>query len=124
VKLVSAEAETTALLSFLLRAGGDRVSSALARVEVVRAVRRAGLGDEAQARATRVLERIALVRLDELVLARAASLDPATLRSLDAIHLATALTLGGDLQVLVTYDRQLTAAAGHAGLPVASPGVP
>ena len=58
--------------------------------------------------------------MDEQILAQAASLDPPGLRSLDAIHLATALSLDG-LDALVTYDRRLSDAATDAGLAVASP---
>lgn len=121
---MTAEAETEALLSFLHESRRDRVASAIARVEVVRAVRRADLGPEVEERAREVLGRIGLVRLDDGVLERAAVLDPSTLRSLAALHLATALSLGGDLHLFVCYDRQLAAAAGDAGLSVVSPGAP
>jgi uncharacterized protein len=69
-----------------------------------------------------VLTRVALVDVDRGVLSAAAALEPAGLRTLDAIHLATALKLGTDLAVLVTYDRRLRAAAEMASLEVASPG--
>ncbi len=48
-------------------------------------------------------------------------LEPAAVRTLDAIHLATALALGDDLQEIVTYDRRMTEGARRLGLPVASP---
>lgn len=71
VKLVVAEPETTALLEFL--AGWpDRVSSALALVEVRGAVKRIGAGPAVRRRATRVLARVALIRIDDAVLAAAA----------------------------------------------------
>ena len=60
--------------------------------------------------------------LDRRIIEHAARLGPATLRTLDAIHLATALQLGPELRSFVTYDRRLAAAARDAGLPVASPG--
>jgi predicted nucleic acid-binding protein len=120
---VAAEAETAALLGFLLAEGRGRVSSAVARVEVLRAVRRAGPFPETLARAAALLERIALVRLDEAVIERAAALEPATLRSLDSLHLATALSLREDLLAFVTYDRRLGTAATEAGLAVAAPGL-
>ena len=92
VKLVVAEPETPALLEFL--AGWPhRVSSTLARVEVLRAVRRAAAGPAVRQRATRVLARVGLIRIDEPVLAGAARVAPPELRTLDAIHLATARSL-------------------------------
>lgn len=120
VKLVVSEPETPALLSFL-RSRSDRVSSALARVEVSRAIRRARLGSSHRRRAFEVLERIALIRIDEGVLDRAAELEPADLRSLDAIHLATALSLEPHLAGIVTYDRSFAAAARKTKLPVHAP---
>ena len=71
-------------------------------------------------RAEQVLARIGLVALDEPLLRDAAALSPTGLRSLDAVHLATALSLDG-LDVVVTYDRRLDAAASEAGLAVESP---
>ena len=119
VKLVVAEPESSALRAYLAGQAG-RVSSQLTRVEVLRAVRRANRPQTTLRRAERALERIALTPVDEQILAQAASLDPPGLRSLDAIHLATALSLDG-LDALVTYDRRLSDAATDAGLAVASP---
>lgn len=67
------------------------------------------------------LERLSLVPIDEPTLRRAATLTPTSLRSLDALHLATALSLGEDLGVLIAYDERLLDAAREHGLPVASP---
>ena len=72
-------------------------------------------------RAQAVLARIALIPVDEPVLRTAAMLEPLRLRSLDAIHLATALTLGDDLGEFGTYDGRLADAAMGLGLFVASP---
>ncbi len=119
VKLVVAEPETSALMSFLA-SWPDRVSSALARVEVLRAVKRAGAGLAVRRRATRVLARVALVRVDEPVLAAAARLEPPALRSLDALHLATARSIYG-VAGIVTYDRRLGQAASRARLKVWAP---
>ncbi len=120
VKLVVAEPETPALLEFL--AGWPhRVSSALARVEVLRAVRRTGAGSAVHRRAARVLARIALIRVDDPVLAIAARLGPHELRTLDAIHLATARSLD-DIAGIVTYDERLGRAAARARMSVWSPG--
>lgn len=120
VKLIVAEPESSALRAYLAGQAG-RVTSQLTRVEVLRAVRRAQRPQTTIRRAERALERIALVPLDERVLFHAASLDPPGLRSLDAIHLATALSLNR-LDALVTYDRRLRDAATDAGLATASPG--
>lgn len=119
VKLVVAEPETPALLRLLAR-WPHRISSALARVEVVRAVKRAGAGPAVRRRATRVLARVALVRIDQPVLAAAARAAPPELRTLDAIHLATARSLDG-LAGIVTYDGRLGRAASRARLKVWSP---
>ena len=119
VKLAVAEPESGALRRYL--AGhADRVASALARVEVRHALRRTGATPATLRHAEQVLERIALVAVDEPVLHDAARLAPASLRSLDALHLATALSLDG-LEAVVTYDSRLAAAAVDAGLPVAAP---
>jgi predicted nucleic acid-binding protein len=118
VKLVVPEPETKALLS-LLRSWPDRVSSVVAWIEVERAARRIGGG--AIRRARTVLSRIALIDLDDEVAAGAAALQPPVLPTLDAIHLATALSLGGDLAVIAAYDDRLGKAAVAKGLKVYSP---
>ena len=120
VKLVAREPETDALVE-RLRPGPDLVTSALARTEVARATRRAGVAGVDPARADAVLERIALLRVDEAVLDLAGALDPPRLRTLDAIHLASALTVGEALTALVTYDDQLASAARGEGLQVLAP---
>ena len=118
VKLVVREAESTALRAFI-RKRISRASCALARVEVVRAVRHHG--PAATGRARQVVERIELVRMDDPLLDAAALLPGERLRSLDAIHLAAAQRLGKDLSVLVSYDERMLAAARELGIPVASP---
>ncbi len=119
VKLVVAEPETRALFEFL--AGfPHRVSSALARVEVLRAVKRTGAGPAVVRRATRVLARVALIKIDDAVLAAAARVPPAELRTLDALHIATARSLDG-LAGIVTYDARLSRAAARAHFKVWSP---
>ncbi len=118
VKLVTREPGTTELVQ-AVRADPEVVSSALARTEVVRAVRRSG---GRTARAEAVLDRIALVHIDDGILRSAARLVPPELRTLDAIHLATALSLAVDVAAVVTYDGRLARAAVEAGLDVRSPG--
>ena len=118
VKLVVPEAETKALRE-LLKSWPERVSSVVARIEVERVARRIGAG--AVRRARSVLSRIALVDLDEPVVRVAAALEPAELRSLDAIHLATAISLGGDLGALCAYDVRLGGAALSKTIEVLTP---
>lgn len=118
VKLVVREAESDALAEHL-RGRRERVSSALARVEVIRAV--STHGSAATARAAQLLQRIGLLQLDDAVLDRAAVLGGSTLRSLDAIHLAAAQTLGQALGEVVTYDQRMADAAREVGLVVVAP---
>ena len=120
IKLVVAEPESSALAAFL-RGRSERVSSTVALVEVPRALRRAGFGASERRRSREVLARIALVDVDRRILAAAAALDPPALRTLDAIHLATALAVREDVEALVTYDRRLAVAAERAHLEVSAP---
>ena len=118
MKLVAGEPEETALRAELRR-WDAHVASELLAVEVLRACAR--YGDDALGRATVALDSISLIPVDREVIRAAAALQPTELRSLDAIHLATALSLGDDLGVVVAYDRRLVAAARAEGLAVASP---
>lgn len=122
VKLVQRETESDALRRFLRRHRADQlVTSALARVEVVRAVLVGGPAALAQAR--RQLSRLDQILLTTEVLDRAATLAPSVqLRSLDAIHLAAAQVVGADLRAVVTYDRRLADAAQDLGFAVEGPG--
>jgi uncharacterized protein len=118
VKLAVEEPESTALRRYLRRRG-PLVSSALAKTEVARALLPLG---EAALRAGRdVLATVELVRINDRLLDSAGSLLPPQLRSLDAIHLATAQQLGPDLARVVTYDERMTRAAEALGLSVAAP---
>ncbi len=120
VKLVVLEPESAALREFL-RTHALRMSSALAELEVRRALWRAGYGAAEGRRATEILARVALVEVDRRILRSAAALAPPGLRTLDAIHLATALSLGQDLAGIVTYDQRLSAGAIGADLAVWAP---
>ena len=122
VKLVVREPETDALFSALSHTR-DRVSSDVARVEIRRALWRAGASRAVQARAEAVLASLILVRTDHAVLARAESFTDPLLRALDAIHLATALSIGDDPEAFITYDARLARAARKQRLPVRHPGV-
>lgn len=121
VKLVQKEAESAALRRYLRRYRADaRVTSALARVEVVRAVLPGGA--PAVTKARRVLTLLHQVDVAGSLLESAATIGPGTvLRSLDAIHLASAQLLGGDLRAVVTYDLRMAAAAASIGLPAVAP---
>ena len=108
MKLVVEEPESDALRDLLAR-DPDQLASAIVEVEVVRAVRRAA--PELVRQALRVVSHVAVVEITEPIRTRAALLDPPTLRSLDAIHLATALEIGGDLDGMATYDARMAEAA-------------
>jgi uncharacterized protein len=117
VKLVRSEPESSALRREL--AGRELVSSALLTVEGRRAARR--YGDLAARRANVALAAITLVPLDAPILDAAAELDPDELRSLDALHLATVVSLGDALERVYCYDARLTAAAQALDIEVAQP---
>lgn len=118
VKLVLTEPESSALLVYL-RGRGDVVTSALAQTELVRTVRR--LEPDLEPRARALIAGLIQVEVGSEVLAAAAALSPSELRTLDAVHLATALALGGELDAVVTYDGRMAAAARSAGLRVEAP---
>jgi predicted nucleic acid-binding protein len=120
-KLVRAERETAGLSTWLAeQLGQPRVASALIEVEVPRAVNRHPGTDPA--RLAQVLSAVLRIDVDGAVLGAAAELSPPEVRSLDAIHLATALELAAEVTAFVSYDKRLLDAARTAGLPVASPG--
>jgi predicted nucleic acid-binding protein len=121
VKLVLDEREHEDLRRHLTAASGF-TTSLLAVTEVGRSVRRVAPDSDGAIAAT--FRGVAVMDIDRRVIDHAARLGPATLRTLDAIHLASAMQLGPELRSFVTYDRRLAAAARDAGLPVASPGLP
>jgi len=118
VKLAVREPESAALRHYLVRRR-PLVSSALARTEVVRAL--LPLGADAVQRGQQVLARVDLLRINDRVLDAAGLLVPPELRSLDAIHLASAEQLGSDLGAFVTYDERLATAAAGRGFRVVRP---
>jgi predicted nucleic acid-binding protein len=119
VKLAIREPESDPLRRYLSRRR-PLISSALARTEVVRAL--VPLGSEAVQRGREVLARVDLMRLSNRILDSAGTLTPPDLRSLDAIHLASAGELGSDLKGFVTYDERLARAATTRGMRVIRPG--
>ena len=120
VKLIVQEPETPALRSWLASSAREPVSCDLTRTELMRTVRRAS--PERASYARRVLDTVTLTQVTTAVFEQAGRLEPVTLRSLDAVHLAAALDLGDDLDGLVTYDSHLTRAAAAAGVAVIAPG--
>lgn len=124
VKLVRQEPESAALGVWLAeRVKMPRVSSVLAEVEVARAIARHS--PESGPYIPPIMNTIARFDIDPVVRSVAAALPDRLLRSLDAIHLASAQVLAaefGETPVFVTYDKRLLIAAETAGLPVASPG--
>ncbi len=119
VKLVLAEAETAALRAELGH-WPRRAASAIITVELLRTVARSGV-PALLATARQLLADVHVIRVDQELLDRAAALEPRRMRSLDAIHLSSALALGEQLGVLVTYDRRMVEAAAAIGLRVSSP---
>ncbi len=118
VKLAVREPESDALRKYLHRRR-PLISSALARTEVHRALLPGG--DAALTAGRRVLARVDLVRVNDRVLNAAGVLLPIELRSLDAIHLATAGHIGTELDEIVTYDERMASAARLMGYKVSSP---
>lgn len=119
VKLVTRETGSAELRRSLER-WTQRASACLLRTEVVRALRRSG-NDRFVAGARALMRSVHLVQMDQVLLDRAADLPPG-LRSLDAIHLAAAMSIGPELGVVYAYDARLQEAAEALGLPVESPG--
>ena len=120
VKLVVEEAESAAVATLLRERGSRRVASALLRTESLRAVRH--LGPEALAMVREGLRRVDLIAIDNRILDATGILEPHVLRTLDAIHLATAMAVGDDLEAIITYDERMVEAARLMGLPTITPG--
>ena len=111
------EPESHALRDFVEGITERVVSSAIAVIEVRRAARRYGAED----RAVEVTEKLAKVQLGTAILESAAGLEPLALSSLDAVHLASALSIRAELDSFVVYDTRLAHAAAGAGLRVLAP---
>jgi uncharacterized protein len=120
LKLLAEESHSRAFAAFYDEsAGASWVSSALLRIEIIRAVSRVMPAALPDARA--LLLAFDYVSIDDEVVDAAMNEPDRMLRSLDAIHLATARVLGPDLDGLATYDDRLAAAAKDAGIPVIDP---
>jgi predicted nucleic acid-binding protein len=119
-KLVHSEAESAALAVFLAaRFTTPLVSSALLYPELVRAVSRHRPG--LAGRAVLLLQRIMTVPLGSDIVRSAATIGTPLLRTLDALHLATAAIVASQLDAFITYDKRLAEAAAGIGLEVATP---
>jgi uncharacterized protein len=119
VKLLVTEPESQALRA-RLSDWPDRIASAIVRTEVVRALRRSGNGERV-ADARRLLHRLQLISVYDELLDRAGDAPPPTLRSLDAIHVATALSVGSELDVAISYDERRRNAFASAGIEALAP---
>lgn len=117
VKLMVDEAGSSAMLRWYLEC--ERII--ISRVGVVEVIRACSRREHDPVRRGRVLTDLAVYELDAAIATSAAALRPALLRTLDAIHLATAMALGPDLDAFVTYDDRLAEAARALGLPVVRP---
>ena len=119
LKLVMPEAETAGLEQWIAqRAGIPRVSSRLLRIEMLRSIARSA--PQRMSRANVVLSAVSLVSMDDVASA-AEVIGDHTLRSLDAIHLATAHALRAELTAFVCYDKRLRDSARALGLPLEAP---
>jgi predicted nucleic acid-binding protein len=120
VKLFLPEPDSPALTGYLA-SRPQRVSAMLLRTEALRTAVRAALSPQRMLLVRALLDSISFIAADVTLSDDAGILRPPELRSLDAIHLATARTLGTNLGALVTYDQRLAGAAAWHGIPVVSP---
>ncbi len=119
LKLAFTEPESVQLREWLTQDQPVLVGSDLVRTETIRAVRRTF--PEQLDRALTTLGLLNLLRVTPTAFRRASDLGPESLRSLDALHLASALELGEDLEGMITYDSRLTVACARHGVRVVAP---
>ena len=117
VKLIVAEVESTAFLRWFVET--ERVATS--RVGIVETLRAAARRPHDPEHRDAILEEFEVVELDPSIAERASTMPPLALRTLDAIHVASAIALLPELDAFVTYDDRLAEAARAAGLPVVSP---
>jgi predicted nucleic acid-binding protein len=120
VKLVIEEAESEALEHWLVLQEQPFTTSTIGRVELIRACRR--MDPASVATANLLLADLPVVPLTSWVMETAENIGPPTLRSLDALHLASAFELGDTLTGFIAYDKRLRDAAVLTNLPVMTPG--
>ena len=116
VKLLVSERETDALRRFVAQ-HPRRYTNLIATVEVRRAAARRGVVPPVE----EAFDGVELIALDARLAAAAGRIEPATLRSLDAIHLVSAQLVADEINAFVSYDHRLAVAAREAGLPVETP---
>jgi predicted nucleic acid-binding protein len=120
-KLILTDDESEALRDWVrARPGMPRITNVVGVVELQRLAAR--VGQTALSSAIQLLTRIDQLDMTPTALARAAQLPPPEVRTLDALHIASASELN-DLEAIVTYDVRMISAADGYGLPVASPGI-
>lgn len=119
LKLTFAEPESEPLREWLTQDQPVLVGSDLVRTEAIRAVRRAF--PEHVNRVITTLGVLNVLRVTQTAFRRASDLGPESLRSLDALHLASALELADELEGLITYDTRLAFACACHGVPVVAP---
>jgi uncharacterized protein len=117
VKLVVEEPESWAMNRWFV----ESIRVLTSRIGVVETLRAADRRDHDPAHRDAVLRDVEIMEFDASIGRVAAEIAPSALRTLDAIHLATALALGRELDAFVTYDDRLAAAARNLGLPVVRP---
>lgn len=117
VKLVLDEADSLEMRRWYIEA--DRVL--VSRIGIVETQRAAARRQHDAAHLQVILDSVEPIELDPAIARTAAAVGPATLKTLDAIHLATALALVPELDAFVTYDDRLAEAARSLGLPVVRP---
>jgi predicted nucleic acid-binding protein len=118
VKLVLVEPESPAVYRWFTEA--PRIATS--RIGVVETVRASSRREHDPAHRDQVLRDVEVIDLDPAIAGVAAAIAPSAIRTLDAIHLATALALMPELDAFVTYDDRLADAARALGLPVVRPG--
>lgn len=119
VKLFSSEAESAALIEVLSADGSTLAGSEILEVEAYRTAAR--IGGDAPTRAARLMHGVVLLPFSAEVRDRSRSVGSPALRSLDAIHLATALSVRDRIGAILTYDKRLAQASADAGLRVLAP---
>jgi hypothetical protein len=134
LKLIRQDAHSEALGAFIDARPATRwFSSEIAKTELARTVRRINHDDRGRlidgprlraelSYAERIWERLDLIAVSTRVLDDAGAIEQPFLRTLDAIHLAAAMSMRMSLSAFVTYDKKLAAAAQEVGLPVQAPG--
>lgn len=122
VKLIIEEEHSTALVTHLSSGTSELISSELTRAEVRRTLIRIGQRERTRVKADAVLAKIAKLPVAAII-DTAGDIAGRTLRTLDALHLATVQLLGPAVTEFITYDKRLAKAATEAGLPLTMPGV-